>query len=72
MTARAKAEDALALRLDANGYAHSVAVAETAAGLAAVYGVDGDAAYLAGLLHDWRVAMRPRLSWPRRLASAWK
>ncbi|HET6498609.1 MAG TPA: bis(5'-nucleosyl)-tetraphosphatase (symmetrical) YqeK, partial [Coriobacteriia bacterium] len=48
-----EASEALARRLDAGGYAHSVAVAETAAGLATVYGVDAESAYLAGLLHDW-------------------
>ncbi len=44
---------ALAARLDERGYAHSVAVAETAARLADEYGVDTDDAYLAGLVHDW-------------------
>jgi predicted HD superfamily hydrolase involved in NAD metabolism len=43
----------LANRLDERGYAHSVAVADTAARLADEYGVDREEAYLAGLLHDW-------------------
>ena len=34
-------------------YAHTLGVAQTAKELAKVYGVDGDKAYLAGLLHDW-------------------
>jgi predicted HD superfamily hydrolase involved in NAD metabolism len=43
----------LARRLGERGYAHSVAVADTAARLADEYGVDREEAYLAGLLHDW-------------------
>ncbi|MDY0087399.1 MAG: bis(5'-nucleosyl)-tetraphosphatase (symmetrical) YqeK [Coriobacteriia bacterium] len=54
MTAQlAEVRQALACRLDEGGYAHSVAVAETAAQLAKRYGVDAQEAYLAGLLHDW-------------------
>jgi putative nucleotidyltransferase with HDIG domain len=49
----AEARAALAARLDERGYAHSIAVADTAAHLAGVYGVDRDDAYLAGVLHDW-------------------
>ncbi|MBE0418414.1 MAG: bis(5'-nucleosyl)-tetraphosphatase (symmetrical) YqeK [Coriobacteriia bacterium] len=49
----AEARAALATRLGERGYAHSIAVAETAVRLAEVYGVDRDEAYLAGLLHDW-------------------
>jgi predicted HD superfamily hydrolase involved in NAD metabolism len=48
-TARA----ALGLRLGARGLAHSDGVAETAAHLADVYGVDVPTARLSGLLHDW-------------------
>lgn len=48
-----EARAALATRLGERGYAHSVAVAETAARLADVYGVNTQQAYLAGLLHDW-------------------
>lgn len=53
MSDRVAASEALAQRLTADGYAHSVAVAETAAYIAAAYGVDPESAYLAGLLHDW-------------------
>jgi len=45
--------EALADRLGERGYAHSVAVAQTAARLADEYGVDTQDAYLAGLVHDW-------------------
>ena len=34
-------------------YRHSLGVAQTAASLAAVYGVDVFEAYAAGLVHDW-------------------
>ncbi len=47
------ARAALGERLSAKGYAHSIAVADTAARLARIYGVDESTAYLAGLLHDW-------------------
>ena len=40
-------------RLSARSAAHCEAVADTAAHLAEVYGVDVEAARLAGLLHDW-------------------
>ncbi|MDF1541661.1 MAG: bis(5'-nucleosyl)-tetraphosphatase (symmetrical) YqeK [Anaerosomatales bacterium] len=53
MPAAAEARAALASRLGKRGYAHSVAVAQTAARLADAYGVDAREAYLAGLLHDW-------------------
>lgn len=49
----AEARAALASRLGKRGYAHSIAVAETAARIATAYGMDADEAYLAGLLHDW-------------------
>jgi len=49
----AEARAVLATRLGERGYAHSVAVAETAALLAEAYEMDPDEAYLAGLLHDW-------------------
>lgn len=44
---------ALGNRLGAKGVAHSVRVAETAGEIAATYGVDIEAARMAGLLHDW-------------------
>jgi predicted HD superfamily hydrolase involved in NAD metabolism len=40
-------------RLGERGAAHCVRVADTAAELAATYGVDVDSARLAGVLHDW-------------------
>lgn len=40
-------------RLDDYRLAHSNSVADYARTLARIYGVDADAAYLAGLLHDW-------------------
>lgn len=40
-------------RLSEKSRSHSVRVAETAAALAKIYGVDPDYAALAGLLHDW-------------------
>lgn len=40
-------------RLGAESLEHSERVAETAAQLAAGYGLDSDAARLGGLLHDW-------------------
>ena len=43
----------LRARLDEKGLAHSLRAADTAAGLALVYGVDPAAAKLAGALHDW-------------------
>jgi len=47
------ADSLLAARLSPSALAHSHGVAETAAALAARYGVDVDAARLGGLLHDW-------------------
>lgn len=47
------AEYALEERLGERALAHSQGVAETARLLALIYGVDADAARLAGLLHDW-------------------
>ncbi len=44
---------ALESRLGSRGFAHSMAVAESAGRLADVYGVDRDLAFLGGLLHDW-------------------
>jgi len=44
---------ALRERLGKDALAHSERVADTAQGLAAVYGVDALSARLAGLLHDW-------------------
>ena len=46
-------ESALEERLGEEGFAHCQAVAETAALLASVYGVDAELARAAGLLHDW-------------------
>ncbi|MCL1879545.1 MAG: bis(5'-nucleosyl)-tetraphosphatase (symmetrical) YqeK [Actinomycetia bacterium] len=43
----------LASRLSPERYAHSLAVADTAAEIAKLYGVDTDKARAAGLLHDW-------------------
>ena len=43
----------LAERVGPRRYQHSLGVADTARELARTYGVDGEAAYLAGLLHDW-------------------
>ena len=40
-------------RLDDYGYSHSLSTADTARDLAFIYQADPDAAYLAGLLHDW-------------------
>lgn len=48
-----EAERVLCERLSEPAAAHSLRAAETAAMLAAVYGVDEDAARLGGLLHDW-------------------
>ncbi|MDR1421877.1 MAG: bis(5'-nucleosyl)-tetraphosphatase (symmetrical) YqeK [Coriobacteriales bacterium] len=48
-----QARELLAQRLSGFRLEHSYAVADTAATLAEVYGVDQDAARLAGLLHDW-------------------
>jgi predicted HD superfamily hydrolase involved in NAD metabolism len=48
-----EARVALAARLTPDSLAHSERVAEVARDLAARFGVDGDAARLAGLLHDW-------------------
>jgi len=48
-----RAAETLSARLSEPAYAHSVRVAETAAALAMIYGVDVDDARLAGLLHDW-------------------
>lgn len=43
----------LAGRVGPRRFAHSLGVAETAGGLARVYGADETAARVAGLLHDW-------------------
>lgn len=48
-----EALDAVRARLGAKGAGHSERVAQTAADLAVVYGVDVDRARLGGLLHDW-------------------
>lgn len=48
-----QAHVALAKRLSPGAVQHSERVAATAAWLAASYGVDVDAARVAGLLHDW-------------------
>lgn len=54
MTSReAEAHDALRARLSADTLGHCERVAETAARIAASYGVDVALARLAGLLHDW-------------------
>ncbi|MDO8879996.1 MAG: bis(5'-nucleosyl)-tetraphosphatase (symmetrical) YqeK [Coriobacteriia bacterium] len=47
------AREAVVARLSADGAAHCERVAEMAAGIASVYGVDPAAARLAGVLHDW-------------------
>jgi predicted HD superfamily hydrolase involved in NAD metabolism len=47
------AREALRLRLGDKALRHSEGVADAAAALACVYGVDRDAARVAGLLHDW-------------------
>lgn len=44
---------AITTRLGDGALAHCVRVADTAEGLATVYGVDAGLARLAGLLHDW-------------------
>jgi predicted HD superfamily hydrolase involved in NAD metabolism len=48
-----RAEQFLAEKLSDKALAHSKHVAETAALLATLYGVDAEKARLAGLLHDW-------------------
>ncbi len=49
----AQAREAVAARLSAKSFGHCERVATTAAELAARFGVDVEAARLAGLLHDW-------------------
>lgn len=49
----ASVEQAVRERLSGKRLTHSFGVARTARELAEAYGVDGDTAYLAGLLHDW-------------------
>jgi nicotinate (nicotinamide) nucleotide adenylyltransferase len=49
----ASAEQAVRERLSGKRLMHSFGAAHTARALAEAYGVDGDIAYLAGLLHDW-------------------
>ncbi|MCL2756534.1 MAG: bis(5'-nucleosyl)-tetraphosphatase (symmetrical) YqeK [Coriobacteriia bacterium] len=49
----ARARHALEQRLTEYRFIHSVSVADTAADIARVYGVDVEQARLAGLLHDW-------------------
>lgn len=49
----ASAETMLAERLSGKAMRHCRAVADTAGRLATLYGVDRDAARIAGLLHDW-------------------
>ena len=44
---------ALGARLSEGALAHSLRVADTAAGLALIYGADPALAKLAGVLHDW-------------------
>jgi len=53
------ARAALAGRLSAPAYAHSIRVAETAAAMARAYGADEDSARLGGLLHDWDRELGP-------------
>lgn len=48
-----QALEALSERLSDDALAHSKGVADTAALLAGLYGVDGVKARIAGLLHDW-------------------
>ncbi|MBN2848108.1 MAG: bis(5'-nucleosyl)-tetraphosphatase (symmetrical) YqeK [Coriobacteriia bacterium] len=48
-----EAHRAVAARLSPAALAHSERVAETAAAIAKAYGMDPDAARVAGLLHDW-------------------
>lgn len=45
--------DALEARVKPSRYLHSLGVSETALKLAQIYGVDWNAAAVAGLLHDW-------------------
>lgn len=54
-----RAEHLLGERVGEHALAHSRAVAETAALLATVYGVDPASARLAGLLHDWDRELGP-------------
>ncbi|MCL1890966.1 MAG: bis(5'-nucleosyl)-tetraphosphatase (symmetrical) YqeK [Coriobacteriia bacterium] len=49
----AKARKELEKRLTNYRFIHSVSVADTAAAMAKVYGVDVEEARIAGLLHDW-------------------
>lgn len=48
-----QARTALSQRLEGGAFEHSERVADTAEGLATIYGVDTEKARLAGLLHDW-------------------
>lgn len=50
---RSAAADAVRRRLSRESAAHSERVAITARRIAEAYGLDAEAAYLAGLLHDW-------------------
>ena len=49
----ARVRKALEKRLTEYRFIHSVSVADTAATMAAIYGVDVEEACIAGLLHDW-------------------
>jgi predicted HD superfamily hydrolase involved in NAD metabolism len=53
MPSAAQAREALRVRLSRDAFEHSERVAEQAAALARAYGADEEAAYVAGLLHDW-------------------
>lgn len=53
------AAEAVRARLSEEGFAHSMRVADTAAALASIYGVDHEAARLAGILHDWDKELAP-------------
>lgn len=55
----AQAHEAIAARLSAKSLAHCERVSATASGLAARFGVDVEAARLAGLLHDWGRDLTP-------------
>ncbi|MDU5613783.1 MAG: HD domain-containing protein, partial [Slackia sp.] len=44
-------------RLKPSRYRHSLGVSQTAVRLARIYGIDEDAAAVAGLLHDWDKAL---------------
>ncbi|MGF7186186.1 putative HD superfamily hydrolase involved in NAD metabolism [Desulfitispora alkaliphila] len=54
-----KLQEVIKGRLSPKRYAHSCAVAATAEKLAKIYGVNGEKAYIAGLLHDYAREIEP-------------